>query len=427
MTSTLLNFPRLNAPKLHQLPNGLTIVAEQMPVEAVNLSLWVNVGSAAESDAINGMAHFLEHMIFKGTERLASGEFERRIEERGAVTNAATSQDYTHYYITAAPKDFAELAPLQIDVVLNASIPDAAFERERLVVLEEIRRSEDNPRRRTFGRAMETAFDRLPYRRPVLGPETVISQLQPQQMRDFHVTWYQPREITAVAVGNLPVEKLIEIVADGFEKAPKNHHSTLSTQQLQANPEPAFTEIVRREFIDQSLQQARLVIVWRVPGLTQLDHTYALDILAAILGHGLTSRLVRDLREEQGLVSGISVSNITQQSQGTFYIAAYCAVENLPAVEAGIVQHIRNLQTEMVTEAEIVRVQTKVANRFIFGNETPSDRANLYGYYQSMVGDLEPAFNYPARIQEYDATHLMQAAQEFLCPDAYGVVVLKPS
>jgi zinc protease len=148
MTSTLLQFPRLNAPKLRQLPNGLTIIAEQMPVEAVNLSLWVKAGSAVESDSINGMAHFLEHMIFKGTERLASGEFEHRVEERGAVTNAATSQDYTHYYITTAPKDFAELAPLQIDVVFNPSIPDDAFERERLVVLEEIRRSDDNPRRR---------------------------------------------------------------------------------------------------------------------------------------------------------------------------------------------------------------------------------------------------------------------------------------
>ncbi|ARV61764.1 peptidase M16 [Nostocales cyanobacterium HT-58-2] len=436
MTSNVLNFPRLNAPKLHQLPNGLTIVAEQMSVEAVNLSLWVNVGSAAEPDAINGMAHFLEHMVFKGTERLASGEFERRIEERGAVTNAATSQDYTHYYITTAPKDFAELAPLQMDVVLNACIPDEAFERERLVVLEEIRRSEDNPRRRTFQRVMEIAFDDLPYRRPVLGPETVISQLQPQQMRDFHATWYQPHSMTAVAVGDLPVEELIAIVAEGFEKTNSTQYalqeaaqkvsSVLSTHHAPTNPEPPFTAIVRREFIDESLQQARLVMVWRVPGLNQLQKTYALDVLAGILGHGLTSRLVRDLREEQGLVSHISVSNITQQLQGTFYIAAYCAVENLPAVEAGIGQHIRNLQTEMVQEVEIARVRTKVANRFIFGNETPSDRATLYGYYQSTVGDLEPAFSYPARIQSQQTTHLMQAAQEFLCPDAYGVVVLKP-
>jgi zinc protease len=426
MTSTLLKFPRLNAPTLHQLPNGLTIVAEQMPIDAVNLSLWVNVGSAVEPDGINGMAHFLEHMIFKGTKRLASGEFERRIEERGAVTNAATSQDYTHYYITTAPKDFAELAPLQIDVVFNPSIPDDAFERERFVVLEEIRRSEDNPRRRTFRRAMETAFDELPYRRPVLGPETVISQLKPHQMRDFHASWYQPQSITAVAVGNLPVEELIEIVTEGFTQVDNSQQSTVNNPQSRINPETSFTEIVRQEFVDESLQQARLVMVWRVPGLTQLNQTYALDVLAGILGHGRTSRMVRDLREERRLVTSISVSNMTQQLQGLFYIQAKCAVENLQAVEEAIAQHIRKLHTEMVTESEIERVRKRVANRFIFANETPSDRAGLYGYYQSMLGDLEPAFNYPSSIESQDATDLMQAAKQYLSPDAYGVVVMKP-
>ncbi len=426
MTSTLQTFPRLNAPTRHRLPNGLTIVAEQMPIEAVNLSLWINAGSYVESDTINGMAHFLEHMIFKGTDLLASGEFERRIEERGAVTNAATSQDYTHYYITAAPKDFAELAPLQIDVITNATIPDDAFERERLVILEEIRRSADNPRRRTFQRAMETAFDELPYRRPVLGPEAVISQLQPQQMRDFHANWYQPDCITAVAVGNLPVEELIEIVTKGFEQA-SNQKRSRNIQHSAMNPEPPFTEIVRREFIDESLKQSRLVMLWRVPGLLQQTQTYALDILAGILGHGWTSRLVRDLREEQGLVSHISVTNLTQQLQGTFYISAQCDEENIPVVEAAIAQHIRKLQTEMVKEVEIARVRKRVANKFIFSNETPSDRATLYGYYQSLTGDLERALNYPAHIQAQEAIDLMQAAQNYLSGDSYGVVVIKPA
>jgi predicted Zn-dependent peptidase len=425
MTSTLRKFTRLHSPTLHQLPNGLTIIAEQMPVEAVNLNLWIKVGSAVESDGINGMAHFLEHMIFKGTERLASGEFERRIEERGAVTNAATSQDYTHYYITTAPKDFAELAPLQIDVVSNASIPDDAFERERLVVLEEIRRSEDNPQRRTFRRAMETAYTELPYRRAVLGPESVIAELQPQQMRDFHHSWYQPQSITAVAVGNLPVEELIAIVAEGFTKL-STPHSPLPTPHSPLNLESPFTEIVRREFIDESLQQARLVMLWRVPGMAQLDRTYGLDVLAGVLGHGRTSRLVRDLREERGLVSSISVSNMSNHLQGTFYISAKCAVENLAEVEDAIAQHIRKVQTELVTESEIARVRRRVANRFIFGNETPSDRTGLYGYYHSLVGDLEPAFNYPDYIQSQSATDLMQAAKEYLSPDAYGVVVVKP-
>ncbi|MCC5636474.1 insulinase family protein [Nostoc sp. CHAB 5844] len=426
MTSTLLKSSSLNSPTLHQLPNGLTIIAEQMPIEVVNLNLWIRVGSTVESDAINGMAHFLEHMIFKGTERLASGEFERRIEERGAVTNAATSQDYTHYYITTAPQDFAELAPLQIDVVFNPSIRDDAFERERSVVLEEIRRSEDNPHRRTFRRAMEMAFDVLPYRRPVLGPESVISGLQPQQMRDFHASWYQPQSITAVAVGNLPVEKLIEIVAEGFSHVHQRQASTIYSQPSNIIPESAFTEIVRREFVDESLQQARIVMVWRVPGLAELNQTYGLDVLAGILGHGRTSRLVRDLREERGLVSSIAVSNMSNLLQGTFYISAKCAVENLAAVEEAIAQHIRRLQTELVTDKEIARVRKRVANRFIFGNETPSDRAGLYGFYQSLVGDLEPAFNYPLHIQQQEANDLLLAANQYLCPEAYGVVVMKP-
>jgi predicted Zn-dependent peptidase len=424
MTSTLLKFPRLNAPTLHHLPNGLTIIAEQMPIDAVNLNLWVKTGSAMESDAINGMAHFLEHMIFKGTQKLISGEFERRIEERGAVTNAATSQDYTHYYTTTAPKDFAELAPLQIDVVCNPSIPDDAFERERLVVLEEIRRSEDNPRRRISRHVMETAFDSLPYRRPVLGPEAVVSQVKPQQMRDFHAHWYQPQSITAVAVGNLPVEELVEIIAEEFSK--NYQQTTNKLTSIAAITEPAFTEIVRREVVDETLQQARLVMMWRVPGLMELDETYALDVLAGILGHGRTSRLVRDLREERGLVSSISVSNMSNLLQGVFSISAKCDVENLAVVEAGIIQHLRTLQTEFVKESEIARVQQRVANRFIFGNETPSDRAGLYGYYQSLIGDLEPAFNYPQYIQAQAATDLIQAAKDYLSPDAYGVVVIKP-
>ena len=425
MAATILKFPQIQAPTLRQLPNGLTIVAQQMPVDAVNLSLWLNVGSAIEANAINGMAHFLEHMVFKGSQQLSIGEFERQIEARGAVTNAATSQDYTQYYITTAPKDFASLAPLQIDVVLNCLIPDEAFELERLVVLEEIRRSDDNPNRRTFQRAIETAFDQLPYRRPVLGTVEVISQLSPQQMRDFHATWYQPQSITAVAVGNLPEEELIEIVETGFTAASTPYPSDL--QPSTRASEPPFTEIVRREFVDDSLQQARLMMLWRVPGLNQLSDTYALDVLAAILAHGRTSRLKADLREQRSLVTQISASNMTQRLQGTFYISAQLPVENLEIVEAAIADHIHKLQTEPILESEIARIRTQVANRFIFSNETPSDRANLYGYYQSMLGSLEPALNYPAKIQALETNDLLAAAQKYLSPTAYGAVVIKPA
>lgn len=421
MTSTL------NHPTVHTLPNGLTIIAEQMPVEAVNLNIYLNVGSFLETDAINGMAHFLEHMVFKGTSRLAAGEFERLVEERGAVTNAATSQDYTHYYITTAPKDFAALAPLQIDVVTNPRIPNDDFEREKLVVLEEIRRSQDSSSRRIYQQAIEVAFARLPYRRPVLGPEAVIEGITAQQMRFFHATNYQPPAMTAVAVGNLPVDDLINIVADGFaSQSGSMPTAEFVGKKAHPTPEPAFTRVVRQEHIDPSLKQARLIMVWRVPGLMDLSETYPLDILAAILGSGRTSRLVKELREERQLVNNISVSNMSNRIQGLFYLSAQLPSEHLAEVEKIITQHISQLQTTLVTEAEISRIRRQVANRYIFGMETPSDRADLYGYYQSVVGDLTPALNYPQQIQSLDATTIQLAARHYLSPSAYGVITVKP-
>ena len=417
----------LDRPTVRTLPNGLTIIAEQMPVEAVNLNIYLNVGSFLETDAINGMAHFLEHMVFKGTSRLAAGEFERLVEERGAETNAATSQDYTHYYITTAPKDFAALAPLQIDVVTNPRIPDDDFEREKMVVLEEIRRSHDSSSRRIYQQAIEVAFAKLPYRRPVLGPESVIEGVTAQQMRYFHATHYQPTAMTAVAVGNLPVEELIDIVADGFA----SQTGTVPTAEFvgkksRPTPELPFARIVRKEHIDPSLKQARLIMVWRVPGLMDLSETYPLDILAAILSSGRTSRLVKELREERQLVNNISVSNMSNRIQGLFYLSAQLPSENIAQVEQIITEHISRLQTTLVTEAEISRIRRQVANRYIFGTETPSDRADLYGYYQSIVGDLTPALNYPQQIQSLDATTIQLAARQYLSPSAYGVIAVKP-
>jgi len=422
--------PCLNAPQIHQLPNGLTIVAEQLPVEAVSLNIWLGMGSAVEPDTINGMAHFLEHMIFKGTQRLQSGEFERQVEERGAVMNAATSQDYTHYYITTAPQEFAALAPHQIEVVSNALIPDDAFERERLVVLEEIRRSHDNPRRRTFSEAMQLAFDRLPYRRPVLGPAEVVAGLSAEQMRQFHAQWYQPRSMTAAVVGNLPVEELVRIVAEGFEEAIAHRPFEISplpsapTTQAQ---EPSFEQVVRRDLVDDGLQQARLVMMWRTPGIADLEESYPFDVLASILGRGRTARLIRDLREERRLVSRIAVSNLSYYHQGLFYISAELPAEHLQEVEEAIAQHIAQLHVDPATDSELSRVRTLVANRFVFANESPSDRSGLYGYYHVMTGGLDAAIRYPDRIQSIQVDALKAAAQTYLSPNAYAVLTMRPS
>lgn len=433
------SLPQLNVPTVRHLPNGLTIVAEQVPVEAVNLSVWLKVGSAVETDDINGMAHFLEHMMFKGTQQLANGEFERLVEQRGAITNAATSQEYTHYYLTSSPRDFGSLAPLQLDVVFNAAIPDRAFEKERPIILEEIRRSEDSPGRRAFLKSMQVALDHLPYRRPVLGTTEIIESLTSHQMRDFHHHWYRPSNMTAVAVGNLPVDELIDIViegcdrADGFRPKPDlvssaggNGFQFQTGKTAVLSPESAFSSVIRQEHHDPALTQARLMLMWRVPGMEDLNQTYPLDVIASVLGSGRTARLVKELREEKGLIAGISVSNMTYTRQGIFYISVHLPDENVPEVEHIILQHLAQLHAQPITEAELQRIKTQVANRYTFGNETPDNRAGLYGYYHTLAGDLGPAIRYPNHIRSLTASDIQQAAQTYLDPEAYGCVIIRP-
>lgn len=421
----------LAAPTVRRLDNGLTIIAQRTPVDAVSLNLWLRVGSAVESDTINGMAHFLEHMIFKGTAQLPTGEFERRIEARGGITNAATSQDYTHFYLTSSPQDFATLAPLQIELVLNPLLSQAEFERERSIILEEILRANDNPRRRMFYRSMAVAFDRLPYRRPVLGTMQVVEALTVNQMRDFHQYWYQAERITAVAVGNLPVEHLIQTVTDGFEQAlarrqPNYERRNPATQVHRSAPEPPFQIIKRHTDTDASLQQARLVLSWRVPGLAEIERTDVLDVLASILARGRLSRLIRDLREQQQLVTGIAASNMSYWQQGVFTIAANLPVEYIETVELAIIKHLQHVQEVPITAAELKRVQTQVANRYVFGSESPSDLAGLYGYYQTLTGQLHHALVYPAKIQQLIPQDIQTAAQNHLALQAYGALRILP-
>lgn len=412
--------PSLN-PICHRTPEGLTIIAEHLPVDAVNFSLWVNAGSAVETDAINGMAHFLEHMVFKGTERLPEGEFERQVEARGGVTNALTSQDYTCFYVTVAPQDFAAIAPLQIDLALNARLDPESFERERLVVLEEIRRADDNVRRRLFQQAMALGYNHSPYRRPILGPTEVIQSLAPEQMQDHHRSWYHPENLTAVVVGNLSEEQMIETVAQEFI-TPSRPPPPAPVHAL----EPPFKEVTRQTVVDPKLTQARLVLLWRVPGIQHLSQTYALDVLAKILGGGRNARLVKSLREEKHWVERISVSNLTQVWQGLFWISAQLPPDRLEQVEADIIHHLQQLQDEEVSVSELEQRQRQIVNQHLFGTESPSSRAGLYGYHHAIAHNLEAGLLYPQHIQHLTPAELQQAAQTYLSTTAYRVLTLLP-
>jgi zinc protease len=389
--------------------------------EVVAVDVWVRAGAIAEPDSWWGMAHFLEHMIFKGTERLPPGSFDWVIESRGGVTNAATSHDYAHFFIHTTAPHLGETLPHLADLLLNASIPDDEFERERDVVLEEIRQAADDPDWLGFQALMETAYQHHPYGRSVLGYEADLMARSPHEMRCFHRANYQPGNMTVVIVGNIDCDTALNLVGDAFHTFPVAPPCPSST----VIAEPPMTEVRRQELVLPRLELSRLLMAWVGPGVEHLHSAYGLDLLSVLLAGSRTSRLVRELREERQLVQGISCNFSLQRDSSLFTISAWLDDEHLDSVEALIGDRLTELANVPIPDEELRRYKRLLCNDFAFSTETSSQLAGLYGYYNTIT-DAELSITYPQQIQSLDADELQHLAAQYLSPYRYAATVMRP-
>jgi predicted Zn-dependent peptidase len=205
-----------------QLNNGLTLVHHELAATPVVVAdIWIKAGAGMEPLEWTGMAHFLEHMIFKGTPTLAPGLFDYLVEAQGGMTNAATSHDYVHFFITIAADRFAYALPHLADLLLHAAIPVDEFNLERQVVLEEIRQAEDDPDWLAFQVMAEQVYPNHPYGRSILGSAATLEPLSPSEMRCFYQTYYQPEHMTVVITGGISLEQTVEIVSQAFQDFPE--------------------------------------------------------------------------------------------------------------------------------------------------------------------------------------------------------------
>ncbi|WP_026100067.1 M16 family metallopeptidase [Fortiea contorta] len=405
-----------------RLDNGLTFIHQQIPTTPVVVAdVWVRAGATLEQEPWFGMAHFLEHMIFKGTATLPPGAFDYNIENRGGVSNAATSYDYAHYSLTTAAPDLTETLPHLGDLLLNAAIPEDEFIRERDVVLEEIRSYHDDPDWVGFQALLESIYPLHPYGRSVLGTERELMQQSPAAMRQFHRTYYQPENMTVVIVGGITQDLALNLVDSSF----KNFAEPLDSPQLAKISQPTITDIRRQQMYLPRLEQARLLMAWTAPGVAQLRAGYGLNLLSVILSEGRTSRLVRDLREELQIVQGICSNFSLQRESSLFTITAWLEPEDLQQVESLICAHLENLQQTQISQAELARAQRLLCNDYAFSTETPNQLTGLYGYYNT-VAQAELAVTYPQQIQSFAPQELQKLAKQYLSPKNYAVTILKP-
>ena len=419
MTSAKLPFPAT----INRLENGLTLVHHHMAATPVVVAdVWVNAGAALEPPEWSGMAHFLEHMVFKGTEHLLPGMFDYAIETRGGMSNAATSHDYAHFYMALAATALPEALPYLAELVLHAAIPADEFMRERQVVLEEIRQAQDDPDWIGYQAMSEQVFPDHAYGRPVLGTEALLQQRSPEEMRCFHQTHYQPDNMTIVITGGIPLEPTLAMVRHAFRAfAPQ----ATCPQNTARDVRPWWG--VRRQVLQvPRLEHARLLMAWIGPGIASLDDACGMDLLAALLAEGRSARLVRELREERQWVLDITSSFSLQRDCSLFTIQAWLEPGRVDAVEALICDRLAALADCPITHVELARAQRLLMNDFAFSTETPGQLAGLYGYY-SVVSSPEASYTYPARIQAHTPESLAVLAKQFLSTNAYASTVLLPT
>lgn len=396
------------------------------------------------------MAHFLEHMIFKGTERLPPGFFDYVIESRGGMANAATSHDYAHYFITTAAGHLQDTLPYLAELLLHASIPEEEFVRERDVVLEEIHQAYDNPDWIAFQALSESIYQRHPYGRPILGTEDVLLSLTPEEMRRFHRSHYQPDNMTIVVVGDVTEAEVWDLINQNFRSFP----DPLDCPHPEIEAEPPITEIRRQELRLPRLEQARLMMAWVGPGADSpgpfpdtcspfwngffqeacpaapmkgrpLRDAYGLDLLSVLLTEGRSSRLVRELREERQLVQAVGTQFSLQRDSSLFTLSAWLDPQHLERVEALICDRLSELMAAPITEAELARCKRLLCNDYAFSTETPSQLAGLYGYYHT-IAHVEMATVYPDWIQSIQVEELRDLGSQYLSPYHYAATVLKP-
>jgi zinc protease len=413
------NFPA----NVVRLDNGLTVIHQEIAATPVVVAdVWVRAGASAEPSAWAGMAHFLEHMIFKGTERLGPGLFDYAIETRGGMTNAATSHDYAHFYMTLAAAALPEALPYLSELLLQAAIPADEFVRERYVVLEEIRQAQDDPDWLGFQAMSELVYEGHCYGRPVLGTEAILNQRSPEEMRHFHQSLYQPHNMTVVIAGGLALEPTVEMVKHAFRGfAPPGQ-----CPPADGGPLPNGWGVRRETLALPRLEQARLMMAWLGPGIDDLPTAYGLDLLAVLLAEGRSSRLVRELREEKQLVQDISASFSLQRDCSLFTVQAWLEPEALDRVEAIVCDRIAALAEGSISEAELNRAKRLLCNDYAFSTETPGQIAGLYGYY-STLAQPQLCTTYAPTIQAYDATALQALARQYLRPDRYAATVMRPA
>ncbi len=403
------------------LENGLQIVV--IPMEngsnVITTDIFYRVGSRNEVMGKSGIAHMLEHLNFKSTKNLKSGEFDTIVKGFGGVNNASTGFDYTQYFIKSSSQNLAKSLELFAELMQHLNLKDEEFQPERNVVLEERKwRTDNSPMGYLYFRLFNNLYLYHSYHWTPIGFKDDIKNWSIEDIRTFHKTFYQPQNAILIVAGDIKPEEV-------FAEAEKQFKDIKNSGDI---PVPHQVEPVqdgaKRLIVNKETEVEMLAIAFHIPNF-QHDDQPALSMISELLSSGKSSRLNALLIDKKNLVNSISAYNMENKDPGVFLFLAVCNPGvKAEAVEKEILNEIEKLKTTEITPAELERVKINTKADFIFEMESSSNLVNIFGSYLAR-GDIKPLLNYEKNIYALKPSTIKEVANRYFNTKNSTTLILK--
>lgn len=444
MNKTLVEYPFLTQDvEIYERENGHKIVLAHKEGEMVNVSSWVKTGSINEDDKNNGISHFLEHLMFKGTNTYKVGEFDRMLESKGAIVNAATWKDYTFYYVTlpkgAEGKDFELALNLHADMMMDPVFPyeelGAPFDlndntvtdkRERHVVIEEIRMRKDQPWTKVYNVCNYNMYTNHPYKRDVIGTPEIISQVTREDIDNYYRTFYTPKNVTTIVVGDFNHEEVLNLLCEKFNFPNRIEGVNAGVNGINEIDAP----VSETKYIESSanVQTSYLMFGWLGPRANELKASICLDLVSIIFGEGSSSRLRQNLIEKlpEKIFNLIGSEHYQFKDGNNFFIQANFDSEFKEKAIELVKKELVDLLANPITEEELSKAKKRTKSRFANAAETVSEIGETIGYYMTVCEDLKLVEDYLADLESITVKDLEDSITKYLKLENAVISVLVP-
>lgn len=405
-----------------ELENGLKIVAIPMNNNSsvIDINVFYKVGSRNEIMGKSGIAHMLEHMNFKSTKNLKSGEFDNIVKRFGGNTNASTSFDYTRYYIKANKNNLDKSLELFAEMMSNLSLKDDEFQTERDVVSEErLWRTDNSPMGYLYFRLFNTAFLYHSYHWTPIGFMDDIKSWNIEDIKEFYKTYYQPKNAIVVVAGDIDSN-------DVFNSAKKYFNEIKNTKEIPTihTIEPEQTD---KRFIDikREDQEVELyALAYKIPNFEHKDQN-ALSILSYILSGGKSSILVENLVNKEKIAQSIDAYNMDLKDEGLFIIMAMGNKDiKAEELEASILKQLDDIKAGKIEQEELDKVKINIKADFIFGLQNSSQVASLYGSYFAK-GNIKPLLEYENNFDKLSLNDIIEVANKYFKQESSTTIFLR--